>query len=298
MKTLGERDYPSMFGAADSASSSAQRRYLLATKGALFLLLLGAALDATAGLAASCRVVFSVTGAVFFAMSLALNVYMKVAKLEKTWYGGRAVAESVKSLSWRYVMGADPFPLADDAAQVDRKFIDDLASIVKERKDLMFGFGGEATDMPQISHRMRDLRCSTFQDRKAAYIEGRVKDQRRWYGGHAKGNRVSEEKYFVLVIMSQLLAVCSSLSDVRWPDAKVRLTGFFAATASVFIAWLQVKQHRELAQAYSVAEFDLSLVEERGRHVADQDLLASFVADAENAISREHTLWIARRDRS
>ena len=68
--------------------------------------------------------------------------------------------------------------------------------------------------------------------------------------------------------------------------------------ASAFIAWMEVKQHSELAQAYSVAEFDLSLVEERGDYVCDETTFSSFVADAENAISREHTLWIARRDRS
>jgi conflict system pore-forming effector with SLATT domain len=295
---MTERDYPSMFGAADRASQVAQRRYMLATKGTLLLLMLGAALDALAGELDSWKPVLAITSAVLLAMSLAVTVYVKTAKLERTWYGGRAVAESVKSLTWRYMMGAEPFPLDGDVAEVDQRFIANLASIVEERKELMFGFGGEASDAPQMSSRMRKLRGLTFHDRKSAYIAGRVRNQRQWYGSKAKYNRGAEEKYFVLVIVSQFLAVCASLAEVRWPDTKVHFTGFFAALASAFIAWLQVKQHRELAQAYSVAEFDLSLVEERAGHVADQKTLSAFVADAENAISREHTLWIARRDRS
>jgi len=142
------------------------------------------------------------------------------------------------------------------------------------------------------------MRATPFAERKKTYLNGRVKDQRQWYGVKAKANRWAGEKYFVLVIICQLLAASSSLAGVRWPDARVHFTGLFAALASAFIAWLEVKQHGELAQAYSVAEFDLSLVEQRALYVNNEASFSSFVADAENAISREHTLWIARRDKS
>jgi len=72
----------------------------------------GAILDAIAGELDSYKTFLAITGAVLFFISLALSVYVKSAKLECTWYDGRAVAESVKSLSWRYMMGADPFPLS------------------------------------------------------------------------------------------------------------------------------------------------------------------------------------------
>jgi hypothetical protein len=127
---------------------------------------LGAAIDAVAGVLDPYKTVLALAGAALLAISLALSVYMKAAKLESTWYGGRAVAESVKSLSWRYMMGAEPFPIAGDAVEVDRNFVAKLASIVEERKELMFGFGGEATDAPQISAQMRELRLSAFEKRK------------------------------------------------------------------------------------------------------------------------------------
>src|SRR5205823_6663105 len=82
------------------------------------------------------------------------------------------------------------------------------------------------------SAKMRDMRATPFAERKKTYLNGRVKDQRQWYGVKAKANRWAGEKYFVLVIICQLLAASSSLAGVRWPDARVHFTGLFAALAS------------------------------------------------------------------
>jgi hypothetical protein len=72
----------------------------------------------------------------------------------------------------------------------------------------------------------------------------------------------------------------------------------FAAMANAFVAWPQVKQHESVAQAYAIATMDLGLIQEQGARIEGDAQLAAFVADAENAISREHTLWVARRDKS
>lgn len=71
-----------------------------------------------------------------------------------------------------------------------------------------------------------------------------------------------------------------------------------ATGASAVLAWLQIRRHQELAQSYAVASHELALAESRARHVRSEEELARFVGDAEAAISREHTLWIARRDES
>lgn len=57
-----------------------------------------------------------------------------------------------------------------------------------------------------------------------------------------------------------------------------------------------MRQHEELAQSYAVAALELGFIEEQVGRVSDDKGLSAFVADAESAISREHTLWIARRD--
>ena len=82
------------------------------------------------------------------------------------------------------------------------------------------------------------------------------------------------------------------------PVSRWNLVGVFSSLASALVAWLQVRQHEELAQSYAVAALELGFIEEQAEHVAGDPSFSAFVGDSENAISREHTLWIARRDRS
>ena len=81
------------------------------------------------------------------------------------------------------------------------------------------------------------------------------------------------------------------------PDSNLKFVGLFTSIASALIAWLQIKQHKEQAQSYSIAELELGFIQQEAQYIADDLALSDFVGDAENAISREHTLWVARRDR-
>jgi hypothetical protein len=298
--TFTEKEYPALFLKADRASSAAQAKYLSLTRGTLILLVAGAGLAAASpAFASTCvRPAFAVTSAILLVASLLLTLYLKWLKPEQLWYGGRAVAESAKSMAWRYMTGAAPYLLDLSAADVDRKFVLDLESIMKERKQLAFGFGGEFSEQPHISARMRGVRACTLAERKSAYLAERISDQRIWYGRQAQNNRSAENGYFKVVVAGQFAAFIAAIALVRWPDSNVRLTGFFTSLAGALIAWLQLKQHKELAQSYSVAELELGFIEEKARHVTTEKEFSDFVSDAENAISREHTLWIARRDRT
>lgn len=293
-------DYPALFLAADRASVAAQGKYLGSTRWTLILLVTGAAFAATAPAFTSVSVkeALAVTSAILLVLSLSLTVQVKTSKPEQHWYGGRAVAESAKSMAWRYMTGAAPYPEHLGYAEADRKFVSDLESIFRERKQLAFGFGGEFSELPQISERMRAVRAGTLEERKTEYLAQRISDQRNWYGNEARNNRDAGNNYFKVVVASQVAAFLAAMALARWPESNVRLTGLFASVASALIAWLQLKQHRELAQSYSIAELELGFIEEKARHTATEQEFSDFVSDAENAISREHTLWIARRDRT
>jgi len=67
------------------------------------------------------------------------------------------------------------------------------------------------------------------------------------------------------------------------------------AAAAAAAAWLQTKDHANVAQAYAVAARELWAIEQRLGEPRDEREWADFVESAERAISREHTLWLARR---
>jgi SMODS and SLOG-associating 2TM effector domain 1/SMODS and SLOG-associating 2TM effector domain 3 len=261
------------------------------------LLVLGAGFAATSGQFDCVRSGFAIASAVSLAVSLGFSIYLKILKPEQIWYGGRAVAESVKSMAWRYMMDADPYPVDLVPADAAQKFVAELKSIVKERQQLAFGLGGEFAEEPQITPRMQQLRSSTLEQRRGSYVAERISDQRRWYGGQAESNRSKANIYFALIVLSQFLGLFAAFMLITHPQSNLKFTGLFTSLAGALIAWLQIKQHKEQAQSYSIAELELGFVQQEAQYIADERALSDFVGDAENAISREHTLWVARRDR-
>ena len=65
--------------------------------------------------------------------------------------------------------------------------------------------------------------------------------------------------------------------------------------AAVAVAWLSLKQHSSLSSAYAIAARELNLVHEQVRTAQTEAEWALRVNDAEEAISREHTMWRASR---
>lgn len=295
-----EDEYPAVFLAADRASRCAQRKYLTLIKSTLILLVAGAGLAAASPIPAfrSAKPTLAVLSALSLAASLLLTLFLRATRPEQLWYGGRAVAESTKSMAWRYMCGASPYQLALGDREADSKFVATLESIINERKQLAFGFGGEFSKQPQISDLMRANRRGTLAERRRAYLGGRIRDQRTWYGDEAKNNRQAEIRYANIALGCQFAALAAAIALLRWPTSEIRLTGLLVSLTSALLAWMQIKQHKELAQSYSVAELELGFIEERAQHINSEEEFSNFVSDAENAISREHTLWIARRDRS
>jgi len=58
-------------------------------------------------------------------------------------------------------------------------------------------------------------------------------------------------------------------------------------------AWVQTKQHQNLASAYEVASQELAVIGAHGDWASEEPAWAHFVDQAEEAISREHTTWRA-----
>ena len=112
------------------------------------------------------------------ALVLALSTFAR--RPETQWYEGRAGAESIKSLSWLFVSGGDPFPAGSpDAESV---FLARLQAIKNELAAL--------TWLPARDGRspaMEALRSASWAERKNAYLQGRIKSN--WTGTETKPSR-------------------------------------------------------------------------------------------------------------
>src|ERR1700690_4448063 len=102
---IAQSDYPALFLAADSASRTAQKRHLRFTGVILGALVASAALGALSGVFPSVSKALALASTAGAAISFMLTAMRKALKPEKLWYSGRAVAESAKSMAWRYMTG-------------------------------------------------------------------------------------------------------------------------------------------------------------------------------------------------
>lgn len=285
---LADEDMPGFWKDADSASLLGQKwtlRYVRARLLGSVFAALGGVLSVKAGQldVAACIVL------VGFAVALAAEVSSWVHQPERAWYEGRALAESAKTLAWRFAVGADPFPphvTPREAEALLRHRMDQVADGVADRIVM------QSPD-PIVTSKMVNLREAPFSERRSTYIEARTKQQQGWYANKAQFNGRRATGWRVVLVISELLAL--SIAALRvFGGWDVDLAGLMGALIAAGAAWLAVKQFAPLAAAYSVAAKELAIQAEKLKGTAEEDwpLVA---ADAEEAISREHTMWLASR---
>lgn len=224
-----------------------------------------------------------------FLVALLSELASWATRPEHLWYEGRAVAESAKTLAWRYAVGADPFPVTmprRQASQLFRERMSSVAGQVSER--IIFD-----ADCPVVTPGMDALRDKSFEERRASYVESRTEDQRRWYATKARANRRNAATWRIMLIATEVVATVLAAGRV-FGGWSVDLAALFAALIAAGSAWVAVKQFSTLSSAYSVATKELGIQASKLVTVEEGDW-ALVAADAEEAISREHTTWLASR---
>jgi hypothetical protein len=287
---------PALFNATDSASLEAQQRFVRLFRIDLILIVVGAISTSVAVTTEDMRLTFALAGALSLGSSALVTSLLRTGRDEQNWYSTRAIAESVKTSAWRFMMGADPYPISLPANAAEERFLRTLDQLLHDRRLPANLVGGSASLGEQITDEMRNLRSSGLGIRKERYLNDRIKEQRSWYGTKSDENLKKMRRWIIVVGGVQLLASFAALALVKWPNLAFNFAPVLSALAGAFLAWLQIRRHQELSEAYGLATQELGLVEARHAHVQNEEQFVGFVADAENAISREHTMWAARRD--
>lgn len=293
--TVSYTDLPALYLASDNASISAQKQFVKLTAAYIFLMIMATIAGSIALSSPSIRTVLAMTSAIFLTLSAFLRIAIRATKVEKTWYNGRSVAESVKTLSWRYMMATEPFHTTL-GQKADNLFISELSEILNQQKSFAANLAGKANSDHQITDRMRMVRSQVTEERKRIYITDRIGDQMQWYNKKADVNTRLVDKFFAGMVASQVLGVIFAFCIVIWPAIAIHATGIFTTVATSLLAWTQMRQNEQLAQSYGLASQELSLILEKAVQVKTDEELITYVINSENAISREHTMWVARRN--
>jgi hypothetical protein len=300
---ISDIDFPSLFHAADAESLKAQRVYMRCMASDLGLIIFGGLFGALSleGFLPNETHFFKLTSvivaAVLMTLGLILTLYIRSRQFEHNWFDGRAVAESVKTTTWRFMVCSEPYISSMTEKEVVMKFTESLRKVVDERKRFAaFLASGYEEGRFQVTPKMLEVRGLPLEEKKKFYLEERLNNQSQWYATKAEGNMKSSNRWFNGIVVAQALALLSTFILMQYPEFPVALPSVFATIAAAAVAWLQLRRHQELASAYGLAAQELSFIATQMSLVDSADEFAGFVSDAENAISREHTMWVARRD--
>lgn len=285
---MNDEDLPALFRAADTASKTQQARYFRATKTTL-LAAVSAALLGAVDIRFSGADWAAAVATIAFVLGLLVGIYILWERPERQWYDARAAAESIKTLAWRYAVGGSDFDIELPPKDADAELVARLTNLSHALDHVSLALA----DGQQMSARMRALRAGDLETRRAAYRDRRIGDQRKWYTAAAKKNSTRALCWRLASLLAQLVGVIGGILRTT-ETIRFDLLGIAAAAAAAVLAWLQTREYATVAEAYAVTARELSLADEQAR-TADEAEWPTVVDNTEAAISREHTLWRARR---
>jgi hypothetical protein len=277
-------ELPGLHGAASRTAGSAKRTYLRLILFSLLALIGAAAAGAVGGKVAA------VIAVALFLVASSLRFYLVANRPEKEWYDGRAIAESVKTLSWRYAVGGEPFRISLEPANADRQYIERLRRLLGSLQGIYLP--RKEPGSAEITASMREARLLPLDARRDLYVHGRLDDQEQWYAGRAAFHHGRYKLWAAVTLLLEFAGVIGGVLVVA-TDANIDVLGIFAAAAAAGIAWIETNQHANLAHSYSNAAQELAALRALVPHVTSDDAWADFVATAEEAVSREHVSWAA-----
>ncbi|MBC7749719.1 MAG: DUF4231 domain-containing protein [Methylotenera sp.] len=292
---MEEKDFPGLYQASDAASMQAQKNYKNIIAYDLVSMIVASALAIYNYQETEPKLLVYIISGVLLLISFTLTLVIRIKKFEDIWYQGRALAESCKTLTWRFIICAESFEVNIEKDNVKEKFIARLREFSNEFKELNDSLNAKTIVLPIITDKMWEVRNLNTLERKDFYIKNRINDQKDWYATKAEFNKKKYSSWFLVIIISQLIAILSIAYLIKFPETNLNLVGFFTTISASALSWLQLKQHQELKQAYTTAAQELNFIQASFGTVNSDLELAEFVLDSENAISREHTLWQAQK---
>lgn len=279
-------EFPTLLDAAEKESANKQQVFYVTTGAQLGLL-------AAAAITSLLPTHFAgglgpVSTLILFLGALGLQAFGVANRAERAWYAARAAAESIKSAAWEFSVGGEAYRRNDGAAEA--RFREVLRQVLDS---LPLSIGAVSTDNAGVTPTMKQLRASDRTARAAAYRTWRVDDQVSWYRGKAAANRKNSSLFGAAATLVESVAVVLGILRVNGAVDADYMSAL-AAMAAGLVGWAQAKKYSALSEAYGVTSHDVALVA-GSLDLSSEAAWAQSVHDAEAAFSREHTMWLARR---
>ena len=283
-------DFPGIYKEANDISIKTQKDYLLILKIFLTLLLISAVIFSYFSNIWEIRLVNAILSLILLTLSFVFYFF----NFQGAWYSARAVAESIKTICWRYATRADPYNCNDDEAR------DHLIETIKHIVDMNLEFkkhlSAKYSSLEQLPETMAQIRSLSQAERLEYYFVNRVIEQRDWYGNKSKENNTKAVTFYAVLILISLLLSVLLFIDLDKSNTIKYPIDILLSLISIFFTWVQTRKYRELDKSYALAAYEIGFIASQKHKINTEEKLSTYVMNSENAFSREHTQWLARKD--
>ena len=288
-------NYPATYRAMSSASADNRRTHFRLLKLQIFVLVAIAIVSAINWELIPALRTISIGAASFLIVLSFLQMFAQIQKYDKKWFASRAVAESVKVQTWRFMMRAQPYQDSSNPTSPTEHFVADIHQLISEQPDAKLVAGSKVIEGAEVSQFMLEQRDKPVAQRRDFYLKGRIQEQKDWYSKKATLNSESHSRWFATTFVLQggsgVIALLVALS----PGFPLNPAGIVATVAASGISWMNARSYRELSQSYGLIAHDLAGYESVAQEADSQEKIEKLVANVESRISGEHTYWKARR---
>ena len=294
MTNIKDTDFPSLFTAADRASVKARKtdiRWVQIQLGSLLVAAVGSALTIT-------EKPVSIWMTVFISIMLLLSIVAtwasKMQNTKNNWQHYRTVAESMKRISWFYMMRANRFFNLNET-DADKRFLADISELRKQHQDYIDGICVYQSSEVAISDTMRSVRNLSTQDRNNIYLESRLNDQISWYFKKAKSYKMTGNRGQAMIMGAQALGIAGAIYIASNPESQFNPEGLFVNVALIIISWMEYQRYHQLSKLYTFTKDNLDNLKnnaDKARNISDDVKLSEFVTQAESEMEKEQFYWI------
>jgi hypothetical protein len=293
--SIQDNNYTSLFLAADSASNKAQSSYISIVAIDLISMIVASSMAVYNYQTSEVKLFVYIIAGLLLLLSLLLTIVLLTKKFEDFWYQGRALAESCKTLSWRFMTKSEMFEDHVPINEARERFVKRIQELGNEFSDLNKTLNANLISLPVITQFMLNVRSLPLIERMQYYIENRIENQKKWYSNKAEWNKKRYNFWFFIIILNQALAICCITYLIYNPNSPWNFVGLATTISAAALGWLQLKRHQELKQSYTTAAQELNIIVSLSEQISTEVDFSKFVLDSENAVSREHTLWLAQK---
>ena len=220
-------------------------------------------------------------GAAFLALATYFGKQWLTASEKQAWTKARAVAEAMKSESYKYATGAPPYDDPATRADVLAEKITQSAKSMEGVIPVQVAAAAAVKGMPQPPWSLGDYVTQRLDDQVEKFYKPRITE-------HAAASRRARHWAMSLGALATVISVSAAAADERSLVAAV--LGTITTAGAALASYFQAGRHFQLALNYQAAADQAGALKASPGARANP---AKFVNDVEAVFRAEHAAWLA-----